>query len=287
MKIKLSSTGTHFVTFSLLTRVGISFLLLFIACFSLIAGDAGNRASGEREQKDYAPYPQPGSGYVTDLADLLTKSEEERIEKWLWQVESKTGVEVAVVTIDSIKDYPGTANDNIESFAAGLFNAYGIGNMPADNGILLLVAKKDRKARIELGKGYGHTMDDASEKIMQGTIIPYFKKDQYAKGITEGVREIVRVFAKIRFGVPWTLIICIALVPVLGLIAFSLFKNGKRGWGWAVVGILFVLVLVIIRIIFTIMKHLPDKNSNTWSSGGFGGGFGGGSSGGGGATGSW
>ena len=287
MKIKSLVSKKHLSSFSLLIGGIVSTVFLFMVCLSLNAEDAENSGSVKRAQKDYAPYPQPGSGYVTDLANLLTVGEEEQIERWLWQVESKTGVEVVVVTIDSIKDYPGTDNDSIESFATGLFNAYGIGNMPANNGILLLVAKKDRKARIELGKGYGRSMDAASEKIMQGTIIPYFKKDQYAKGITEGVREIVLVFAKIRFGVPWTLIICIAAVPILGLIAFSLFKNGKRGWGWAVVGILFILVLVIIRIIFTIMKHLPTSDSSSWSSGGFGGGFGGGSSGGGGATGSW
>ncbi len=43
--------------------------------------------------KKYAPYPQAGAGYVTDIANLLTGDEEERIETWLWQVESKTGVE--------------------------------------------------------------------------------------------------------------------------------------------------------------------------------------------------
>ncbi len=193
----------------------------------------------------------------------------------------------AVVTIESINDYPGTANDSIKSFAKGLFDIYGIGNMPKNKGVLLVVAKKDRKARIELGAGYGQSLNGAAQEIMQKTIIPYFKKDKYAKGVTEGVRDIVLVFANQRIGVPWTLIICIAAVPILGLIAYSLFKSGKTGWGWAVVGIIFILVLVIVRILFTIIKHMPRNRSSSWSSGGFGGGFGGGFSGGGGATGSW
>jgi uncharacterized protein len=102
-------------------------------------------------EKDYSPFPNPGSGYVTDIANVLTLEEEERIERWLWSTESKTGVEIIVVIIDSIRHYPGTPNSSIEPFAMGLFDAYGIGNMPENNGVLLLVAVRDRKARIELG----------------------------------------------------------------------------------------------------------------------------------------
>jgi len=238
-------------------------------------------------KKDYAPYPQPDSGYVTDLANLLTIEEEEEIEVWLWQVESKTGVEIAVLTINSISDYPGTSNSSLQSFAKGLFNEYGIGNMPKNNGILLLIAKKDRKAKIELGAYYGHTRDMDALKIMDNKIIPYFKKDAYAKGIMNGVKAIVYEFSGCRIGIPWNLIIMLLAIPVCILIAYSLFKNGKRGWGWVVIGMIFIIILVSLRVIFTIIKHLPSSRSSSWSSGGFGGGFGGGFSGGGGASGSW
>lgn len=237
--------------------------------------------------KVYAPYPEPESGYVTDLADLLTDEEEERIEQWLWQVESKTGVEIVVVTIFSIRDYPEIGVSRIEDFARGMFNRYGIGNMPENNGILLVVALHDRKARIELGAAYGNLRDRDSSQIMDGKIVPSFKRGDYAQGITSGVKALASEFANTRFGVNWPLIIMIALIPIIALISVSLFRNGKRGWGWVCVGMLIVLLLAILRVLATVSKHLPDSSSDSWSAGGFGGGFGGGFSGGGGATGSW
>ena len=242
---------------------------------------------GLAPQESFAPYPEAGSGYVTDLAGLLNRDEEERIERWLWQVEAQTGVEIAVVTIRSIMDYPGSANDSIESFATGLFDKYGIGNLPKNDGVLLLVARSDRTARIELGKGYGRSRDADATRIMQGRIIPQFKKDRYAEGITDGVQEIIQEFGGVRVGVNWTLIVLIVAIPVVGVIAYSLLKSGKRGWGWVCVGILIILVLAVFRTIHAILQNMPEGSSDSWSSGGFGGGFGGGSSGGGGATGSW
>ncbi len=237
--------------------------------------------------KNYSPYPAPGTGYVTDNARLLSKEQEEKIEKWLWQTESKTGVEIAVVTIYSIKDYKGTDNSSIESFATGLFNKYGIGNLKKNDGILLLVAVKDRKARIELGKHYGHSRDADSNHIMQKVIIPRFKENAYAAGVTDGVEEIIGEFAGLRLRFHWEFIAIPVAIVILILIAISLFKSGKRGWGWVVIGAIFILVLLLIHLIVAVTRHLPSTSSDKWSSGGFGGGFGGGSSGGGGATGSW
>lgn len=72
----------------------------------------------------------------------------------------KTGIEAVVVTINSIGDYQ-TGDATIEAFATNLFNTWGIGHKKENNGVLILVAVKDRKARIELGKGYGREYDSA------------------------------------------------------------------------------------------------------------------------------
>ena len=242
---------------------------------------------GLTQQGNYAPYPEPDSGYVTDLAGLLNRDEEEQIERWLWQVEAETGVEIAVVTIHSIMDYPDSANDSVVSFATGLFNQYGIGNLPENDGVLLLVARNDRKARIELGKGYGRSRDSDAVRIMEGSIVPQFKNDRYAEGITGGVQGIMEEFAGVHVGVNWTLIVLIIAIPIVGVIAYSLFKSGKRGWGWVCVGILVILLLAVFKTLHTVAQSMPEGSSDSWGSGGFGGGFGGGSSGGGGATGSW
>ena len=240
--------------------------------------------------KDYSPYPQPDAGYVTDLAGLLNQDEEEAIEQLLYKVEVKSKCEIIVVTIYSIKDYKGTPNGSIESFAKGLFDKYGIGNLPKEDGILLLIAKKDRKARIELGKYYGHSRDGDANRIMQNVSIPHFKKDQYAEGIEDGVVALVEEFTSlsvtpISYYFYWGIGILIAIIA-LSLICRSLFINGKKGWGWVCVGIIIILLLALLRIILIIFNNMPESSSSSWSPGGFGG-FGGGSSGGGGATGSW
>lgn len=253
-------------------------LLIFVSFLCLQLMSLG-------QNKDYKPYPQPGAGYVTDIANLLTDEEEEEIEQWLWKVEEKEGVEIAVVIINSMKEYKG-APQTIESFATGLFDSYGIGNMPLNNGVLLLVSRNDRKLRIELGKFYGHTRDADAKKIIDGTIVPHFKNDRYAKGIKEGVKGIMLEFAGLRVGWNWPLIILMVSIPVLILICISLFKSGKRGWGWIVVGMILVVITALLYMVVQIIKHSPGRSSG-WSSGGFGGGFGGGSSGGGGASGSW
>ena len=250
-------------------------------------GSAAEPAADHEPQESTSggPYPDALAGYVSDHAELLSEEREEEIEGWLWQLEEETGVEIAVVTIFSIQRYPGTANASIETFATGLFDQYGVGNLPENNGILLLVAVADRKARIELGAGYGRSRDADATRIMQDVIVPEFKRGQYEEGITEGVESVMLQFAGRRAGLNWPLIAACVAVPLVGLIAISLFRSGKRGWGWFCVGLLVILVLGTLQLIVRALRNIQENSSG--SPGGFGGGFGGGFSGGGGATGSW
>ena len=74
---------------------------------------------------------------------------------------------------------------------------------------------------------------------------------------------------------------------ILLFIAISLFRSGKKGWGWVVVGIIFILLIILFKIIGRTMRAARESVGGSGTPGGFGGGFGGGFSGGGGATGSW
>ena len=266
------------------------FILLVIlipgVCYSQESMDSELGSNRENSLESYWPFPEPDAGYVSDHANLLGLEKEEEIERWLWQIESKTNVEIIVITIYSISDYPGTPNANIEEFAAALFDKYGIGNMPKNDGVLLLVAVSDRKARIELGAGYGHSKDADARWIMNSIITPKFKNADYAGGITAGVKAMALKFANSRIGLNWPLIILLAAIPILLLIAISLFISGKQGWGWICLGLLLVVLLAVFFVVRKTLKHMPRTNSSSWSSGGLGG-FGGGFSGGGGATGSW
>lgn len=244
-------------------------------------------ACGSQAQERYAPWPQPDAGYVTDRAGVLSSSEEERIEQWLIRVEEESQVEIIVVTIHSITDFPGTRNDSIETFATGLFNRWGIGNQPRNDGILLLVAVEDRRVRIELGAGYASLRDGDAREIVQNVILPQFRKNDYAGGITEGVRAIIEEFTTMRVGMRWDLILIPVAIVACLLIGISLLRNGKKGWGWAFVGLALVLLFFFLYILVNVLRRRARYgHSSGWSAGGSGG-FGGGSSGGGGATGSW
>jgi len=227
------------------------------------------------QEKDYSPFPNPDAGYVTDLANLLTDQQQEQLERMLYEAERKTGVEIVVVTINSTKDFPGTPNRTIEGFARALFDAYRIGNLPKNDGVLLLVAVKDRKARIELGAGYAHRRDSDVRRIMDKKILPSLRQDRYAEGIIKGVKSLAREFARVFFIPAWILITLIIAIPTaLIFMIISLFKHGKRGWGWVCVGLLIVILLALLLML-----------SKASTGGGGGGGGGGGSGGGGGASG--
>jgi uncharacterized protein len=228
---------------------------------------------------DYSPYPKPDSGYVTDHADLLSADDEIQLERWLLQVEEKSNVEIIVVTINSLADYKGAKNQSIEFFATALFNTFGIGNLPRNDGVLLLISKKDRKARIELGKYYAHDRDGDAARIMQNVIISQFKRGNYRVGIIDGTEAIIAEFAGMEVAFPWYLVGIIAAVLISILIGISFIKAGKRGWGYVFIGIAIILFLLALYLIFTGIKNASTAGGS--------GGFGGGSSGGGGATGSW
>ena len=68
--------------------------LLVLSSFGVSSSQESRVSQHESETWDYSPFPAPDNGYVTDLADLLTDEEEERIEVWLWQTESRTGIEI-------------------------------------------------------------------------------------------------------------------------------------------------------------------------------------------------
>ncbi len=252
-------------------KFSLSKLILFCAVFFLQKALA--------EKIDYSPYPQPDVGYVSDYANLLSSEEETRLERWLLQVEEKSNVEIIVVTIRAMDNYRGTNSSSIESFATGLFNSYGIGNLPKNDGVLLLVSKEDRKARIELGKHYGRYRDIDAQDIMQNIIIPEFKRDNYGAGITDGTEAIIEEFAGMRITFPWDIIWLASAGIGCLLIGVSCIKNGKRGWGYVFIGLAIILILLALYL----LRGLSKVSNVAGGSGGFGGG----SSGGGGATGSW
>lgn len=217
-------------------------------------------------------YPKSSNKYVNDFANIIDAPDAERIKKTFESVEDQTGIEVCVVTINSMQDYQGTES-SIEKFATALFNSWGIGKKDKNNGVLLLVAVKDRKVRIELGSGYPRSYDSIASNIIKTDIIPYFKQNQYSRGIYEGSVAIVKNLTKEASWFDyykWHLLLWVLIIICAG-VAFSCFRSGKKGWGWALIALIGVLLLFL--------WNLSSSNKSD--------GFGGGSSSGGGSSGDW
>ena len=129
-------------------------------------------------------YPEL-TGRVTDEAGLLNADDRAAIEAASETLEKTSTDQLAVVIVKSLQGYP------IEDYGIGLARKWGIGQKGKDNGILLIVAPNDRKVRIEVGRRLEPFMTDTmSALIIQNSILPKFRRGDYAGGIRDAVRDI-------------------------------------------------------------------------------------------------
>ncbi len=136
--------------------------------------------------------------YVNDYANLLDAAAEARIRADLVELFDRTGIEMTVLTIAQMSDY---GHDGaIEPFATRLFNAWGIGNATRNDGVLILVARYDRRMRIEIGAGYSSAWDARMQRVIDEAFLPAFRLDEYQRGIEEGVEETIYEVAGVRPG---------------------------------------------------------------------------------------
>jgi uncharacterized protein len=142
-------------------------------------------------------YPDPIAPRVNDFAHILSDSDVGRLHDRFAQLDRERGIKVAVVTINSIGDYP-AGSQGFERFCTGLFNDWGVGDRARNNGALLLVAVRDRKVRIELGKAYGRSRDGQVSQIIQRDIIPQFRRADYRAGVLNGAESLARVLSAIN-----------------------------------------------------------------------------------------
>ena len=133
--------------------------------------------------QDIPPRPD---GPIYDGADLLSPSTEADLDRRLRDYNRETGHAIIVATVPSIDGQP------IEPYATRLFETWGIGGAERDTGLLLLIARDDRKMRIEVGYGlhpyFGGIM---AGRVIRDTITPRFKQGNFDAGVTEGVDAIL------------------------------------------------------------------------------------------------
>jgi uncharacterized protein len=231
------------------------------------------------------------SGYVTDLAGVMAAPATARLNALCAEVERKTGVQVAVVTVRSLE------GQGVEEYAVDLFKHLGVGRKD-NRGVLLLLAPRERRYRVEVGYGLEPVINDARAGDVGRAMIPALRRGDYSGAIEIGVNQLAQMIAgasKVTLqpqppvrvlpqrrpepGFPWWIILPFGLSAIPFFI--RMFRPGTRrrpGSGIWWIG--------------------PGGFGGGWGGGGgFGGGFGGGSggfggfgggsSGGGGASGSW
>jgi uncharacterized protein len=260
----------------------------------------------------------PLSGRVVDQTGTLSAGDISSLTQTLGSLELRKGSQIAVLIV------PTTEPETIEQYSIRVAEAWKIGRKKIDDGALLVVAKNDRKLRIEVGYGLeGALTDVTSRRIIDEIIVPKFRSGDFAGGISAGVNRIVAVVDGeplptppsprqnpdllshidptnpfILFGL---IVVGGILRSVLGRLIGSAATGGVVGaLAWFVAGSLGVsLILGVVAFLLTMFFETVATSGGSWSGGGgsFSGGSsssdsggfsgGGGSFGGGGASGSW
>ena len=124
--------------------------------------------------------------YVNDYANLLSRETKDYIIETNKKLYQSTGAQIVVATIDSLQ------GETLEIYATQLFRKFGIGDKQKNNGVLLLLARKERKFRIEVGYGLeGRLTDAKTGRIQDKYIIPYLKNDNWNDGIKNGFNAVL------------------------------------------------------------------------------------------------
>ena len=243
-------------------------------------------------------------GYVNDYAGVLDAQTSEAIAVYCGNVERATGAQFAVAIVDSLE------GDTVEDATVRLFEKWGVGKKGKDEGILLLLAIKDRKNRIEVGYGLEPIVTDGAAGDVLRSIRPILRQGDYGGAINAALQQLGQRIAEAKgvtidgqapvrrrggggncFPIP-----LIILFVVFMLFAMGLGGRGRpRGGGGG--------ADLLAGMILGQMLGGGRRRGSGWSSGGFGGsgggdgggwsggggfgGFGGGGSGGGGASGGW
>ena len=130
----------------------------------------------------------PLTGRVVDKTATLSSSDIASLDQTLKDFEARKGSQVAVLIV------PSTQPETIEQYSLRVAEAWKIGRKKIDDGAILVVAKGDRKLRIEVGYGLeGALTDVTAKRIIDEVITPKFRGGDFAGGVSDGVNRILRV----------------------------------------------------------------------------------------------
>lgn len=245
---------------SVISLVGLLSSVVLIGCL------LSNTAFAKLEVPAAPPLERP----IIDQTESLANEDIDRIAQLINAERQKKSFQIGVLMIPTLG-----SDDSLEEYSLKVARQWGIGDKKKSNGVLLLIAKKDRKMRIEVGNGIEGSLTDArASQIIRNTIAPKFRSGDYAGGVEAGVKRIIDA-AEGR----------------------NLSDNDIDGE--SIVSMLFIVIFITI-IVIAILKGNGSNGSRRrywWLAGGSdsdssgssssGGSFGGGGFSGGGASGGW
>ncbi len=159
-------------------------LRALLSAFLLLLASVAAFAAGT--PSDPIPVPKLAAR-VVDQTGSLTAPERDALEAKLREFEQKRGSQVAVLLV------PAIGTETIEEFAGRVTDEWKLGRKGVDDGVLLVIAKQERKIRIQTGRGVQGTLTDAlSKRIVSEIIAPRFRNGDFAGGIDAGVDAIMK-----------------------------------------------------------------------------------------------
>lgn len=245
---------------SVINLVGLLSLAVLFGCLF------NNTAFAKLEVPAAPPLERP----IIDQTESLANEDIDRIAQLINAERQKKSFQIGVLMISTLG-----SDDSLEEYSLKVARQWGVGDKKKSNGVLLLIAKNDRKMRIEVGNGMEGSLTDAlASQIIRNTIAPKFRSGDYAGGVEAGVKRIIDA-AEGR----------------------NLSDNDMDGE--SIVSILFIVIFITI-IVIAILKGNGSNGRHRrywWLAGGSdssssgssssGGSFGGGGFSGGGASGGW
>ena len=245
---------------SVISLVGLLSLAVLFGCLF------NNTAFAKLEVPAAPPLERP----IIDQTESLANEDIDRIAQLINAERQKKSFQIGVLMISTLG-----SDDSLEEYSLKVARQWGVGDKKKSNGVLLLIAKNDRKMRIEVGNGMEGSLTDArASQIIRNTIAPKFRSGDYAGGVEAGVKRIIDVaegrnlsdndmdgesIVSMLFIVIFITIIVIAILKGNG-------SNGRRRRYWWLAG---------------------GSDSGSSGSSSSGGSFGGGGFSGGGASGGW
>jgi uncharacterized protein len=243
----------------------------------------------------------PGySSRVVDTVGLLQPDEKARLEQKLQAFEERKGSQVAVLIVDT------TQPEEIEQYSIRVADAWKPGRKGVDDGAILIIAKQDRRMRVEVGRGLeGALTDLVSRRVIDETVRPAFRAGEFGAGIEAGVDRMIGVIdgeplpppdprwsgdggLEVSGGHPALIVVLAIIGGILLLISASL---GRLIPSLSTGGVLGVMMLLFSASLITGMLFglfgiilgmgKDSGRGNYYSRGSWGGGFGGGMGGGG------